>query len=139
MLKRRSLLPPSLMHRQRSNSSEFMKVTLNWFYAENVCLENNTNLLHVYTQNETHFQQLNRTVYGFAIPHDRSNYRHFLRVIPHLGPVPTSPPLLDDMYVMINRGWNNMYHHSEASIQFIRYILFSTVLPPVAASLSSHP
>ena len=64
---------------------------------------------------------------------------NWLRVIPHLGPVPTSPPLLDDMYVMINRGWNNMYHHSEASIQFIRYILFSTVLPPVAASLSSHP
>ena len=116
-----------------------MKVTLNWFYAENVCLENNTNLLHVYTQNETHFQQLNRTVYGFAIPHDRSNYRHFLRVIPHLGPVPTSPPHLDDKYLKRNRGWTTKYPHTAASIQFIRYILFSTVLPPVPASLSSHP
>lgn len=112
--------------------------TLNWVYGENLCLENNTNLLHVYTQNYTHFLHLNRTVYNMASPHDRTNYRHVLRVIPHFGPMPTTPPLFDDMYVIINRGWNNMYHHSEASIQYLRYVFANNVLPPVPPVFSPH-
>ena len=112
--------------------------TLNWVYGENLCLENSTNLLHVYTQNYTHFLHLNRTVYNMAIPHDRTNYRHVLRVMPHFGPMPTTPPLFDDMYVIINRGWNNMYHHSEASIQYLRYVFANNVLPPVPPVFPPH-
>ena len=127
-----------MRRRLNSNATELLKVTLSWFYGENFCLENNTGLLHIYTQNYAHFLHLNRTVYRIVIPHDYSNYRQGLRVMPHFGPLPSTHPVFDDLYVIINRGWNNLYHHSETSIQYIRYVFANTVLPPVPPVFSTH-
>lgn len=126
-----------LILRKRSNSPEFLKAPFNWWYAENVCLDNNTNILHIYTTNATHFQQINSTTKKLRIPHDVSDFRHVLRIQAHLGEIPDNLKTLENMYVIINRGWNNMYHHSEWIIQFIRYMLFGNSFPPVLFPPSS--
>lgn len=109
-----------------------------WWYAENMCIENNTNRIHVYTTNYTHYLHLNSTVRSINIPPDRSNFREVLRVEPHFGTVPSSLKSVDGLYVIMGRGWNNMYHHSEWSIQLVRYVLWSSFFPPVASVDQSH-
>ena len=109
------------------------RTRLNWWYSENFCLENNTNQLHIYTNNYTHYLYLNRSTTKLRIPHDVSNYRHALRVFVHHGDLPSNRTILENLYVVINRGWNNMYHHSETAIQIVRYALFGSNLPPVGA------
>lgn len=111
---------------------------LNWWYSENFCLENNTNQLHIYTNNYTHYLYLNRSTPKLRIPHDVSNYRHALRVFVHYGDIPLNRTILKNLYVIINRGWNNMYHHSETAIQLVRYAVFATSLPPVGAVCSPN-
>ena len=109
-----------------------------WWYAENMCIENNTNRIHVYTTNYTHYLHLNSTVRSINIPPDRSNFREVLRVEPHFGTVPSSLKSVDGLYVIMGRGWNNMYHHSEWSIQLVRYVLWSSFFPPVVSVDQSH-
>ena len=123
--------------RKRSNSSELLKEKYNWWYSENVCLENNTNTLHIYTTNYSHFLQLNQTTWKLCIPHDTPNYRHTLHIQMHYETIPANLKTLDNAYVIINRGWNNMYHHSEWIIQLLRYMLFSDFFPPVSFSVST--
>ena len=110
--------------------------TLNWWYSENFCLENNTNQLHIYTNNRTRYLYLSNATAKLRIPQDVSNYRHALRVFVHLGEMPSNRTTFDNLYVFINRGWNNMYHHSETAIQLVRYALFAPSLPPVGAVCS---
>ena len=135
MLKDRNQPPWSLFEKRKRNAvpGTLAPTKLNWWYSENFCVENNTNELHIYTKNYTHFLYLNRTTAKLRIPQDVSNYRHAFRVVMHYGDIPSNRTILDNMYVIINRGWNNMYHHSETAIQVVRYAWIAASLPPVGA------
>ena len=117
--------------REQSQAPEWLRAKYGWWYGQDVCIENNTNLIHIYTTNYTHYLYLNSTVRSLRIPNDRSNFREVLYVMPHYDPFPSSHRIVDGMYVIMGRGWNNMYHHSEWSIQLIRYVLLSHIFPPV--------
>ena len=78
-----------------------------------------------------------KTTRKLKIPHDASNYRHTLHIQMHYETIPANLKILDNAYVIINRGWNNMYHHSEWIIQFLRYMMLSDIFPPVGFSVST--
>ena len=109
----------------------FHKTKSNWYYAENVCLNNRTHSLHIYSSNQSLVEQLQRKLSTLRIPNDIQNFRHVLSPVVHLGDIPSNYQQLDDFYILINRGWNNMYHHSEWIVQFVRYLLNSRDFPPV--------
>lgn len=100
-------------------------------YGENICVDNNTRTLHVFTTDYERFLAILKASNGTHIPGDSANYMYHLNVNVHYGTIPSQYKVLDNFYLIINRGWNNMYHHSEWIIQLIRYLLFNESLPPV--------
>lgn len=120
-----------LIFSQEAIASEFFHSKFGWWYGENICIENNTSTAHIYTTNKTHYEHLLNITSRLLLPKDKDNYRAVLKFQIHLDTIPSHYKTLDNFYLFINRGWNNMYHHSEWIIQFIRYIIFSTEFPEV--------
>ena len=118
--------------RKRSLAPELLHASYGWWYVENMCLENSTGTIHVYTTNKDHYEYLRNTTGKLKIPNDASNFRKVLRVEPHLEEYPSNRHELDGLFVVMGRGWNNMYHHSEWSIQIIRYVIWSSMFPLVS-------
>ena len=117
------------------NASELFHAKFGWWYGENICIDNTTNIAHIYTTNSSHYDYLVNVTSKLRIPRDKGNYRSSLQFKIHLGTIPSTYKTLDNFYLLINRGWNNMYHHSEWIIQFIRYITISAFLPAVLFTL----